>query len=270
MPATDAPAGRGAPPPVEKQEKPAAIVKMSRTRPISPKADFMVPQWSPDGRFILLTKGKYRGLYILSLKDRSIRTLNNSPGVGYTARWCQDGRAIAFSEDDRLKVIDVNGRPSASELTPAAKNPSGVFTRDDAIYFRDHPTGRETKISGGEDKFFLPRLSPDQKKVAYIGLSTGIHIRNLENGGSLSIGLGTDMVWTPDSKGIIFTHTRDDGHKITASDLYYADAGTGQLTNLTHTPGRHESHAAIAPTGAQMAYTVDGQVFLSELNYELP
>jgi dipeptidyl aminopeptidase/acylaminoacyl peptidase len=229
----------------EKSGEHTAKVKMPPGRPITGKADFLVPRWSPDGRFILLSKGKYRGLYILSLKDRSIRTLSDSPGVGYAAGWCQDGRAIAFTEDDRLQIIDVNGRPMASIRTSYAKDSREVFTRDDTIYFRDNSTGRETKISPGEDKFFLPRLSPDRKKVAYIGLSTGIHIINLDNGRTVSIGLGTDATWAPDSKGIIFTHTRDNGHRIIASDLFYADAMTGELTNLTLTPGRHESHATI-------------------------
>lgn len=248
----------------------AAKVKMSRGKPITGKADFMAPRWSPDGRFILLTKGKYHGLYILSLKDRSLRTLKDSPGVGYAAKWCQGGRAITFTEDDRLKIIDQNGRPMASKPSPAAEDPYAAFTRDDTIYFRDNQTGRQQKVSDGEDKFFSPQLSPDRKKVAYIGLSTGIHIKNLESGSTVSIGLGTEIAWAPDSKGLIFTHTRDDGHKIVASDLFYADAGTGALTNLTHTPDRHEAHADISPTGANVAYTVDGQVFLSELKYELP
>lgn len=269
VPAGHAQAGQGASA-NEKSAERTAKVEMSPGRPVTGKGDFMVPRWSPDGRFILLTKGKYRGLYILSLEDRSIRTLNDSPGVGYAARWCLDGRTIAFTEYDRLKVIDVNGQPMASKHAAFAKDPYEVFTRDDTIYFRDNSTGRETKISRGEDKFFLPRLSPDRKKVAYIGLSTGIYINNLDNGRTVPIGLGTDVAWAQDSKGVLFTHTRDDGHRIIASDLFYADAGTGKLTNLTSTPDRHESHAAISSTGTEVAYTVDGQVFLSKLSYELP
>lgn len=254
----------------EKSTERTATVKMSPGRPITEKEDFMVPRWSPDGRFILLTKGKYRGLYLLSMKDRSVRTLSDSPGVGYAARWCRDGRTIAFTEDDRLQIIDVNGQPTVSTNASCAKEPYEVFARDDAIYLRDNSAGREKKISHGGDKFFLPRLSPDRKKVAYIGLSTGIHIDDLDDGRTVPIGLGTDVAWAPDSKGIIFTHTRDDGHRITTSDLLYADAVTGRLTNLTHTPDRHESHAAVSPTGTDMAYTIDGRVFLSELSHELP
>jgi Tol biopolymer transport system component len=254
----------------QKGEDRQAKVKMSRGRPITGKADFIVPRWSPDGRFILLTKGKYSGLYLLSLEDRSLRTLNDSSGVGFAAKWSQDGRAIAFTEDDQLKIIDQDGRPMATEHTPPAEEPSVVFAQDDTIYFRDNQTGQRRKVSDGEDRFFLPQLSPDRKKVVYIGLSTGIHIQDLESGSTMSIGLGIEVAWAPDSKGIIFTYIQDDGHKIVTCDLFYADAGTGALTNLTHTSDRHESYAAISPKGTNVAYTVDGQVFFSELSYEIP
>jgi Tol biopolymer transport system component len=169
-----------------------------------------------------------------------------------------------------LKTIDMNGKPATCEHPSPAKTPAVVFARDDTIYFRDNPTNREITVSQGEDKYFLPQLSPDRKHVAYIGLSTGISITNLENHRTISIGLGTDVAWTPDSKGIIYTYSRDDGHHITASDLYYADVATGKITNLTHTPDLQESHAAISPTGAEVAYIINGQVFLSQLRYELP
>jgi Tol biopolymer transport system component len=256
--------------PNEKGAEHTAKVKLSEGRPVTGKADYMVPKWSPDGRFILLTKGKYRGLYLLSLKDLSLRTLNESPGVGYGAKWCQDGRAITFTEDERMNTINVKGEPSATAQAPPKQDPYVVFAQDDTIYFKDNQTGRQRKLSGGEDRFFLPQLSPDRTKVSYIGLSTGIYIKNLENGSTVPIGSGGETAWAPDSKGIIFTYTRDDGHKIMTSDLFYADAGTGVLTKLTRTPDRHESHAAISPTGTDVAYTVGGQVFLSELSYELP
>jgi Tol biopolymer transport system component len=246
------------------------VVKMLTGRPITGKEDFLAAKWSPDGRFMLLTKGKYRGLYILSLEDQSVRTLTDAHGVGYDAKWSQDGRFIVIREHERLKVIDMKGNPVTSEHASPEEASSVVYTRDDVVYFRSSQARPETKVSSGEDKFFMPLLSPDRKKVAYIGLSSGIHIKNLENGGIVSIGGGTDIAWTPDAKGIIYTRTVDDGHRIVSSDLYFADARGGEVINLTMTPDRRESHAAISPAGSGLAYIVDGQVFFSELSYERP
>jgi Tol biopolymer transport system component len=248
----------------------ADSVSLSKRIPITGKERFLAPKWSPDGRYILLTKGKYRGLYIFAFEDKSIREISGSPGVGFDAKWSQDGRCIIIFEEGNRKVIDLNGKQVASEKAGLKTHSTEVVAKDDAIYLRNNQTQQEIKISRGEDKFFMPQLSPDRKKVAYIGLSSGIHIKNLENGMDTVIGLGTDIAWMPDSKGIVYTYSQDDGHKITSSDIFFADISTSKTVNLTNTPNFHENHPAPSPKGVALVYVVDGQVFLSELSFRRP
>lgn len=251
-------------------EKDDTTVPLSLTKgkAITQAEDFMAPKWSPDGAYILLTKGKYRGLYLLSMTDQFIHTLSISPGVGYAVKWSDDSRFIFFGEEDNRKVFDLNGKQIMSEIISLEDEKPVVYVKDDAVYFSNRNTRKEVKISRDGDVFFQPQLSPDGKKIAYIGLSSGIHIRHLDKGKSVFIGLGTEINWMPDSKGIIYTHTRDDGHKIIDSDLYFAYADGSLLVNITNTPKALENHPDLGNKG--LLYVVDGQVFLSELTYPRP
>jgi Tol biopolymer transport system component len=249
------------------QGRHAIPFSLSAGKPLTRPADFLAPKWSPDARFVLLTKAKYRGLYLFSMADGTTRTLSDAPGIGYGARWSTDSQRVITSGEEQTIAFDLSGKMVSSlKGAPHEQGPQ-VNIMEDGVYFSAEKGGTAVKISPDGDVFFAPTLSPDQKKVAYVGLSTGIRISNMDTKKTVSIGLGTDIGWLPDSTGIVYTHSRDDGHVITASDIYFARVDGRLVVNLTNTPETHESHPDM---GGGLLYMVDGQLFLAQLTQPLP
>ena len=83
---------------------------------ISPEGEKLAhPVWSPDGRWIAVTRPNYTGIWLLSPDGSSTRQLTDAPGTGFGMAWSPDGRAIlcrATRERDKrlehaVQVIDV-------------------------------------------------------------------------------------------------------------------------------------------------------------------
>ena len=55
---------------------------------------FMDPDWSPNGRTILLTSKNYRGLFILNMRTRVVEKVSDAPAAGYWKSWSPNGDRI--------------------------------------------------------------------------------------------------------------------------------------------------------------------------------
>lgn len=247
--------------------QPVIPFSLATGKPLTRPADFLAPKWSPDARFVLLTKAKYRGLFLFSMATGTTRTLSEAPGIGYGARWSPDGQRIIAEEEERRILFDLSGNLIPSQKGASRDQGPRVHIMDGGVYFSAGKGAAAVKISPDGDIFFAPALSPDQKKVAYVGLSSGIQISDMDTKRTVSIGLGTEIDWLPDSTGIVYTHSRDDGHNITASDIYFARADGRLVVNLTNTPDTLESHPDM---GRDLLYVVAGQLFLSQRTHPLP
>ena len=101
------------------------------------------PSWSPDGSqiaFTSLRKGGVPGIYIMNLKDNSVKSLveDQTRAISQPA-WSPNGREIAYvNSDNRIWVMDVNGE-NRHALT----------------------------IGGGDYKIAGPAWSPDGSIVVY-------------------------------------------------------------------------------------------------------
>lgn len=231
-------------------------------RSLTPREDFMHPRWSPDGLDILVTRSKYRGLFLVSASGGEIRQLSDEMGDGFDVTWSLDGSKIIINKTGKKKSLDITGE----ELTEDIDSPEEMIYSDgNDILVRDPETGEELKLTDGGDAFYDPSLSPGGDKVAYEGLSTGIKIKDMETGEITDVGQGSNAQWTPDGEGIVYQYTQDDGHNIISGDIYYADAKTGEIYNITDTPDIIEMNPRISPDGRYIIYEVDGQIFIADL-----
>ena len=86
---------------------------------------FMDPDWSPNGRTILLTSKNYRGLFILDMRTRVVEKVSDAPAAGYWKSWSPNGDRIItiFSRfeskrrQNSLQVIDPIKR-TVDEILP--------------------------------------------------------------------------------------------------------------------------------------------------------
>jgi hypothetical protein len=133
--------------------------------------DFLAPQFAPDGRELLVTGPQMRGLHVVSLAGGTARQLTDDAEAGVQARWTTAG-AISYRAHRagarRDLVLDRAGQVKlATAVAPVA------LAKDDRMYVAHG--GQLVEIGSG-DRFFGAVVSPDNDKVVFQGLATGLHL----------------------------------------------------------------------------------------------
>jgi Tol biopolymer transport system component len=221
--------------------------------------DFISPRWSPDGMSILLSRPGFSGIYILDPATGEIRKIADDNG--YRAGWTADGR-IAIPGESGLTYLNTDG----SVAEGGANFPSSLaWAENDAVYVAG-PDRQPRPVTGTEDKYFNPVTSPDGRYVVYQGLVSGLYI--VPTDGSRPprwIGRGGNPSWMPDSSGVVFDRTTDDGHHLNSGDLLLLDLRNNEISNLTMTDSGINQMPQVSPSGRQIVYETEGQVIVGSL-----
>ncbi|MEY5025291.1 MAG: Protein TolB [Verrucomicrobiota bacterium] len=138
--------------------------------------------YSPDGsRFaVTLSKDGNPELYVTDSSGGSPNRLTRSPGVESSPTWSPDGRELIFSSD-------TEGGPALYRIAASGGSPR--------------------KLSTGHAYNTEPNWSPDGTKVAFNtreGGSFTIAVLHLASGAVTLYGEGTDPVWGPNSRHLVY------------------------------------------------------------------
>ena len=218
---------------------------------------FRAPRFSPDGETLLVTGPDWRGLWLVDAAGGEPRRIADDDRAGLTARFLADGR-VAFDARRAgavrtLAIDEDGGHRGIAAAEPAA------FAHEDRIYVR---TGSDVVRVGTGDRFFAPTMSPDGRRVAFVGLRTGIHVHDLETGATEHLGAGTAPAWSADGRALAFERTEDDGHEIVASDIWVWRGGE-PVAAIAH-PRRIERRPAWSPDGRAIAFDDDaGAIYVA-------
>mgnify|MGYP006322961649 FL=1 len=63
------------------------------------------PLFSPTGEFVLLTGEHLKGVYLLDLKDNSVKQISDTPGSGYAYSWDTSGGSFYFKERSEKEYV---------------------------------------------------------------------------------------------------------------------------------------------------------------------
>jgi len=196
----------------------------------------LAPRFSPvDGR-ILFTGPGYRGLFLTSPEGGAVETL--------------DG--------------DADGWPVTPDAPRKAVNGCSYDARADII--RARCPGRTEPVAVGGDRYYNPQLSPDGATLVFQGLHTGIYLLRLPADELIHVGAGNHPAWCPDSHCLLFDSSRDDGIRITASELFLFDLSSRTRHQLTHTPRLHEMRPRPSADGTRIVFDAGPALWVAHLH----
>ncbi|MEO8377340.1 MAG: hypothetical protein ABI579_06690 [Candidatus Sumerlaeota bacterium] len=222
--------------------------------------EFLAPKWSPDGLQMLATRPGYRGLFVVDAQTGDSRQI--ADGGAYGAKWTPDGKIEMRDDDGNIKTLNPDGTVDSVGADP--KNQQ-AYAENDTVFVKAQD-GRAVPITSSDDKYFNPVVSPDGKTVVYQGLTSGLYMASADGTGQPTyIGRGNNAVWSPDSSGIIFDVTTDDGHLLTSGDLYFVDANATERTNITPDTASIDEMPSVSADGREVVYQSDGEIYLGEL-----
>jgi len=242
------------------------------------------PVFSPNGEFVLLTGEHLKGVYLLNLKDKSIKEISDKPGSGYGYSWDKSGESFYFKEKaekeyfTNSKVVNYyvkdNHSKKATEIDhnylPSynGKNQVVVYTNlsNLKIEAKDLSTSKTWTVTNAEGQFYNAILSHDGKKIA-VHNGSDIFVYDIDgNSKGRRIGTGIATAWTDDDKHLIgFLDESEDGHSVSNSELYLFDVQNAKTKKITNT----EVIAEMFPTifKDQIIFSDDktGRLFLATL-----
>jgi len=225
------------------------------------RGDYLGPQFSPDGRELLLTGPQLRGLFLATLAGR-VEQVSDEAEAGVHARWQPSG-SIAYRAPRAGARRDLVVTRDRRVTAIAAAKPV-AFTQDDRMYVVDR-TQQLVRIGSG-DHFFGAVVAPDGDKVVFQGLTTGLYLYIRSTGTLRHIGPGTAPAWSPDSARLVYEVTEDDGHDIVASELYLYDVAGDNALPITTTDRIVERRPSFAPNGETIAFDDNtGGIFVGRL-----
>lgn len=191
------------------------------------------PAWSPDGKQLLITSGKYPDteIYLINADGTDAKRLTNNTFPDHYPVWSPDGKSFAFSSrrDGVWKVFLMNADGSKEQaLTETSKdehNPARIsfspdgsllaFTSDrdgnTEIYTFGLKDKKTTRLTDNPARDNAPVFSPDGKRMAFESNRDGnmeIYLMNADGTGQTRVTTsdGPDIlpVWFPDGKKIGF------------------------------------------------------------------
>jgi Tol biopolymer transport system component len=227
------------------------------------RGDFSAPRFAPGDRDLLVTGPKLAGLYLIAGDGSSVRTLTDEAAAGVGARWNADGtvryRAVRAGTRRDL-ILDRTGQVRTATYTL----PPIAVEQNERIYVRDG--GGQLVAVGSGDRFFAPEVSPDGDRVAFQGLTTGIYIYVRSTGDLIHVGAGTAPSWSPDGTRLVFELTEDDGHELTASDIYMYELAGRRMQRLTTTSSLVERRPSFSSDGRRIVFDDNtGGIFVGRL-----
>ncbi len=226
--------------------------------------------WSPDGSAIVARVARYDGprrsdavkLFDVGSADARLLTeyRNDMPVL---PAWTGDGAHVLLPQRQSLEVLPA--------VTTAAKAPSAdpVFViRDDRVATvspADESVGILLSVPAGRPINLAQ--SPDGRRAAFEMVGGNLFVTSTD-GSVIDLGRGHRPQWSPDSEWVVYQVTEDDGHVITASDLYASRVDGSATVRLTDTSEAFEMNPSWSPDGSRIAFDDRGVIYQIQVSYQ--
>ncbi|GAB3693009.1 S41 family peptidase [Spirosoma flavus] len=201
------------------------------------------PMWSPDGQTIyyMSDRSGSQNLWSKPLKGQPAMLTTFKDGRVIWPSMSHNGKTIVFERDFQIWKFDV----ASKQATPVSIRLRGAAAG---------PAVDHVKLSS---QFRDLVVSPDGKKVAFTAHGEVFAASAKEGGDAVRVSnspaLESQLVWTPNSRMLLYISTRNG-----VANLYQYDFSTQAETRLTDSQ-QDDGAPVVSPDGKEVAFLRNGQ-----------
>lgn len=210
--------------------------------------------WSHDGRYLATTENKARTIprrTAVMIYDTQTGEVQNL--TGYEERLIG---ALTWSPDDQSLFL-IGHFPLRKAVFPRTdKVPTGGYNFFSILHDQivEYNTASQVMLTLQTGQRYLNlQLSPDGETYVCEIIGGGLIMGN-RRGLITQTDAGERPRWSPDGEYIVYQIAKDDGHRITSSELWRIRADGSELTQLTDTPDLIELNPSISPDNRRVVY----------------
>ena len=221
--------------------------------------------WSQDSRSILTRVARFEDLKrfnAVKIFDAATGESKNLSGyktfMPVLPGW-SNGDTRVYTYTKKLEVYLTGKTAKAGALQKSA------FVMNNKVAVGDAASGNFRTFEPFKDVDYINlSMSPDGSKIVFEIIGGNMWVINADGTGLTDLGNGYRPKWSFDSRSIVYMLTKDDGHGITASDIYIVSAdGTGRK-QVTDTSDKLEMNPSFSHDGKSIVYDEgsDGSIYI--------
>ena len=228
--------------------------------------------WSHDGTQIAAKISHFdkmrrsHTLVTFSVADGSMETVS-APRyrMSGTPLWTKDDAHIYLTFAEKFESFSLENSDLELNIPLVHYINDGRFVNRQ----REASATRSTEdiLFSDQDHIYSYAISPDGSLIVYSTAGQHLWLAQVNGDDRVSLGRGSEPAWSPDGHWITFMLTFDDGHSITASDIFVTNLDGTSRINITLTPERVEMNPQWSPDGEWIVYDTDrlGQLFVQQV-----
>lgn len=220
------------------------------------------PVFTADGKQLIfrvdeyIKMRKYSTLAIQTIGDKQIEYLSEKTRF-LTPALALNGNRLAAVADKDLRIYNIDKKESVQ----STGLPEPVVYIEDQKIALIQDNQKKLLAPLGEGNYIWPSLSPDKTRLLFTFAGRGTFVADLAGNVLAELGIARAPEWSPDGNWVVCMIDEDDGHVITASDIWAVSADGKTRIQLTATKDVKEMNPAWSPSMDKIAFdTVDGRI----------